>query len=72
MSGAITISPTGEPAPVQPDGEVDLFNRFVCVHCTHNPAGSQAKELFGLLGYPNVFTGDVNTFHDIVTSHLST
>ena len=53
---SISISPLGDPAPQQSDGEVDLF--------------SQASLFFGQLNAPNVFTAPVNTFQDVVARRL--
>lgn len=44
----ITVSPLGEPAGVQADGDIDLF--------------AQASQYFGLLYGSNVFAAPVNTF----------
>lgn len=52
----VTISPTGEPAPTEADGEIDLY--------------AQASRIFGQLGAPNDFCATVNTFRDIVVRRI--
>lgn len=44
----VTISPTGEPAPYEKDGDINLFE--------------QASQIFGQLSASNVFTAQFNTF----------
>jgi hypothetical protein len=51
IPASVSISPSGEPAPVQSDGDIDLF--------------PQASRLFGQLQESNVFTGSVNTFRPV-------
>ena len=46
--GDVTIAPTGEPAPTEADGDINLF--------------VQASQVFGQLNASNVFTASTNTF----------
>jgi hypothetical protein len=54
----ITISPDGSPAPVEPDGDVNLYD--------------QARLIFSQLHGPNTFTADTNTFRTVVVQRLQT
>jgi hypothetical protein len=54
----ITISPDGELAPVEPDGDVNLYG--------------QASLIFSQLHQPNTFTGETNTFRTVVVQRLQT
>ena len=57
--GDVTITPTGDPAPMEPDGDINLF--------------VQASQVFGQLNATNVFTASTNTFltDGVVLSHTS-
>lgn len=52
----VTISPNGEPAPVLPPGEVNLY--------------PQASQFFGQLRVSNVFTAPLNTFQDVCARRI--
>lgn len=52
----VTISPTGEAAVIALDGDIDLF--------------PQASRVFGQLARPNTFTGQTNTFCDVVARRI--
>lgn len=52
----ITIEPGGAVAPVDPDGDINLY--------------TQASHIFGQLAENNVFTGNVNTFQEVHVRRL--
>jgi hypothetical protein len=54
----ITISPDGISAPIEPDGDVNLYD--------------QAINVFSRLHEPNDFTASTNTFRTIVVQRLQT
>ena len=53
---SVTISPTLEPAPMEADGDINLY--------------VQASRIFGQLGSSNEFSGTVNSFRDVVARRV--